>query len=189
MDVLPLDNDEARGGGTTPPVPAAAGRLSTLQSTFGMLEKAPRSARRAPSTYGGSAMRFLLLPLLLVCSLLCSTGLVHALDIEANNNSRSVVALAVHYLRPTGHWSTDGWYSIQPGKTFHLKIDSKNTVFYVHAVRVTDGKVYTLGDTIDRWVCDQPFSLTDNAQPAAGGRMALFSQYEAPNLKIAINFN
>ena len=134
-------------------------------------------------------MRFLLLPLLLVCGLLCSAGLAHALDIEANNNSRSVVAMAVHYLRPSGQWSTDGWYSIQPGKTFHLRIDSKNTVFYVHAVRVNDGTVYTLGDTIDRWVCDQPFSLTDNARPAAGGRMALFSQYEAPNLKIAINFN
>lgn len=133
-------------------------------------------------------MRFLLLPLLLLCGLLSGTGLAHALDIEANNNSRSVVAMAVHYLRPSGQWSTDGWYSIQPGKTFHLRIDSKNTVFYVHAVRVDDGKVYTLGDTIDRWVCDQPFSLVDNAQPA-GGRMALFSQYEAPNLKIAVNFN
>ena len=98
-------------------------------------------------------------------------------------------AWAVHYLRPNGQWSTDGWFSIQPGKTLNLSVDSRNTVFYVHAVRIRDGKVYTLGDTIERWVCDQPFSLVNNAQPAAGGRMALFSQYEAPNLSIAINFN
>ena len=68
-----------------------------------------------------------------------------------------------------------------------IEIDQGNGM--VNHVQIKDGKVYTLGDTIDRWVCDQPFTLTDNAQPAAGGRMALFSQYEAPNLKIAINFN
>lgn len=134
-------------------------------------------------------MRSLLLPLLLLCGLLCAASPAQALVIEANNNSRSVVTLAVHYLRPNGQWSTDGWFSIQPGKTLKLSVDSKNTVFYVHAVRISDGKVYTLGDTIDRWVCDAPFSLVNNAQPPEGGRMAIFSQYEAPNLSIAINFN